>query len=441
MEQHPGRPQKRSFEDGQTKSPGCPAGASRNVDAGWSSPVARQAHNLKVVGSNPTPATKHTNGPPRAGRLYVRLWRAPEFEPLQGGRKEASPRGATKNTNLLLPQPKQKSPPAHSAGFFVAFNSIGVVLKNQSDLTRIDDICWGGGVLEKFAFILINEYVSYLTVGSYVLVLVPGILTVLLDNRTSRLQRAEYFSLTCAAIFAACLIGMSSIWTMDAMMGGYVWVIVVLNAFSAAAFGVFLGMIACARARDGFGSKFWGLLGFVPLANLWLLFKRSRQEDPSDVSTDPFWGGGSGVILGIVLSVAGGIVSVFTDRLVSANLDAAQKGPDFGSQYMALILRHYGLQGTLNQLAQDDGFPVVIDEFTNLTGMVADGTVLRRNFLVTENGTAVLLPTEAESGAFACEDAGLSQILAAGGTVRDIYVADNGRQLADYSITLASCSK
>ncbi len=28
------------------------------ADAGWSSPVARQAHNLKVVGSNPTPATK-----------------------------------------------------------------------------------------------------------------------------------------------------------------------------------------------------------------------------------------------------------------------------------------------------------------------------------------------------------------------------------------------
>ena len=29
------------------------------VDAGWSSPVARQAHNLKVVGSNPTPATSN----------------------------------------------------------------------------------------------------------------------------------------------------------------------------------------------------------------------------------------------------------------------------------------------------------------------------------------------------------------------------------------------
>ena len=29
-----------------------------DIVAGWSSPVARQAHNLKVVGSNPTPATK-----------------------------------------------------------------------------------------------------------------------------------------------------------------------------------------------------------------------------------------------------------------------------------------------------------------------------------------------------------------------------------------------
>ena len=29
--------------------------------AGWSSPVARQAHNLKVVGSNPTPATNFHN--------------------------------------------------------------------------------------------------------------------------------------------------------------------------------------------------------------------------------------------------------------------------------------------------------------------------------------------------------------------------------------------
>ena len=35
--------------------------AKHPTTAGWSSPVARQAHNLKVVGSNPTPATKSQN--------------------------------------------------------------------------------------------------------------------------------------------------------------------------------------------------------------------------------------------------------------------------------------------------------------------------------------------------------------------------------------------
>ena len=36
----------------------CRALKSQLLDAGWSSLVARQAHNLKVAGSNPAPATK-----------------------------------------------------------------------------------------------------------------------------------------------------------------------------------------------------------------------------------------------------------------------------------------------------------------------------------------------------------------------------------------------
>ena len=32
------------------------------IDAGWSSPVAREAHNLEVTGSNPVPATLRKSG-------------------------------------------------------------------------------------------------------------------------------------------------------------------------------------------------------------------------------------------------------------------------------------------------------------------------------------------------------------------------------------------
>ena len=51
--------------------------------AGWSSPVARQAHNLKVVGSNPTPATNFIP-------VYKRLDAA-----LRGGFCVSNTRGST----------------------------------------------------------------------------------------------------------------------------------------------------------------------------------------------------------------------------------------------------------------------------------------------------------------------------------------------------------
>ena len=49
---------------------------NRPFDAGWSSPVARQAHNLKVVGSNPTPATKikARNANALAGFFSAQIW-------------------------------------------------------------------------------------------------------------------------------------------------------------------------------------------------------------------------------------------------------------------------------------------------------------------------------------------------------------------------------
>lgn len=43
---------------------------SPHGDAGWSSPVARQAHNLKVAGSNPAPATKSSTTHPTQPRKH-----------------------------------------------------------------------------------------------------------------------------------------------------------------------------------------------------------------------------------------------------------------------------------------------------------------------------------------------------------------------------------
>ena len=48
----------RNLDGGLRPSEGRRLSIDKPFGAGWSSPVARQAHNLKVTGSNPVPATK-----------------------------------------------------------------------------------------------------------------------------------------------------------------------------------------------------------------------------------------------------------------------------------------------------------------------------------------------------------------------------------------------
>ena len=65
-------------------SPPGNRGDPTTTNAGWSSPVARQAHNLKVIGSNPIPATKFlheirsiqaASDTPSAGGVLLPAWR------------------------------------------------------------------------------------------------------------------------------------------------------------------------------------------------------------------------------------------------------------------------------------------------------------------------------------------------------------------------------
>ena len=57
-----------------------PAYNKHLIDAGWSSLVARRAHNPKVVGSNPAPATK-CQKPVYNGLFYCLLFKIDPLSP------------------------------------------------------------------------------------------------------------------------------------------------------------------------------------------------------------------------------------------------------------------------------------------------------------------------------------------------------------------------
>ena len=71
---------------------------SQHVGAGWSSPVARQAHNLKVAGSNPAPATNKAPGPMDGGFVgFGRLWSLDLVQPERPKAAETTQRSCGKS--------------------------------------------------------------------------------------------------------------------------------------------------------------------------------------------------------------------------------------------------------------------------------------------------------------------------------------------------------
>ena len=83
---NPGRPSRPTMPRPHQIRPYRSGGPSPTIAAGWSSPVARQAHNLKVVGSNPTPATNFVTctGTPLSSSgvfVFVAMARMPARRP------------------------------------------------------------------------------------------------------------------------------------------------------------------------------------------------------------------------------------------------------------------------------------------------------------------------------------------------------------------------
>ena len=99
-------------------------GAQNN--AGWSSPVARQAHNLKAAGSNPAPATKHT-------KFHIATRSTQSSSPLRSRSFLRSDRGSS--------PPGERSAPDRSVLRRRTDAQAGRALPS-TDLAPVHDVVW-----------------------------------------------------------------------------------------------------------------------------------------------------------------------------------------------------------------------------------------------------------------------------------------------------------
>ncbi len=103
-------------QDSRNKSGAKPFITNTHPDAGWSSPVARQAHNLKVTGSNPVPAPTDTNTPePKRPGVFCLAALSTPCRSSQARIAPSSPWSVASISPRLAPDPHRLAYLAHQA--------------------------------------------------------------------------------------------------------------------------------------------------------------------------------------------------------------------------------------------------------------------------------------------------------------------------------------
>jgi hypothetical protein len=293
-------------------------------------------------------------------------------------------------------------------------------------------------MLEDFAISFTNQSEATLMAWGIGLSLL-GFALALRMRRNSQwsLQRVPYF-LAFAGIFVlSSALSLAWMATFEAMKHGVLWLLVASIFLGIAAFGYVYGVISHARSVSGYGDGGSAWMAFVPIANLFLLFKAPIQKDETK-SAARMAGNFVEVVLGLfLLALAQGITKA-SDDVLDNMIERAGADAELQSISTEAILRAQGLETTLSQMAAEVPSQQV-DDTTTLLRVEARATTLRYVYRVDTN--AQNLPTSVRRGLTEhnCTYEALAPVIQAGATIEHFYGRPDGTELGTVTINQAIC--
>ncbi|CAI9417186.1 hypothetical protein ANOBCDAF_03912 [Pleomorphomonas sp. T1.2MG-36] len=249
-----------------------------------------------------------------------------------------------------------------------------------------------------------------------------------------RLARGTYvFAIGLAGlVHALCFFSWAH--TAEAIVAGRAWMLMLDAASAWFALGLVLALLAVARSYDAYGHAQGAVLAFIPIANLWLIFSRSR--DKSGAVFPWFAKGFVGVVLGLVLATSGNAVTkqILEDR-VSSILDS-KTFP--GETYAQFLVNNWGLRDALDNIFNFDGKPFDVDFTTTLVDMDVEGTTVSFFYRLGALGTMFGV-SESSIKANACDTPLVLTLLRAGATFKHVFKDKNGRDVSVVTVRRGDC--
>lgn len=208
--------------------------------------------------------------------------------------------------------------------------------------------------------------------------------------------------------------------------------------------GIATYAISAARSQDVRGNTARAWLGFIPLANLWLLF--SPGDDTVRGVTKPrsglarFMGDPLLILMGLVVFVLAQSINTVTEEAMSSEdlYDSPALQRIMGN---AITAKGETVEEAFarEELQAQSTLPVQLDDITILTKVQAEGTTLLMYHLVKDRIT--LKPAFHQMLADnQCQPEIFRQELTRGGRIQMTYIDPDGAVIGDYTITGSDCN-
>jgi hypothetical protein len=291
--------------------------------------------------------------------------------------------------------------------------------------------------MEGFSLAYISLDETALRSIGYVIFIFGGLVAGQTVDARAGLSRTPYF-VFCSAQFLM-LGAVQIIWlgAAQAVEGGYLWALVAIDTLTRLGVGYSAGWSAMARSQDGWLTPKNAWMAFVPFANLALLFKSSvYPNSPSQMPVIRLARGWLGIVIGVaMLFVYVTISATVKEELARQDKVAAAQTPE---EWVEKSIRSTGLEATLRKLAADQK-PTKVDSATTMTRIEAEGTQLRRTYVVTGTISALSDEMKSEIAAWICAHPPFVKLLRAGGSLKEVYVRTDGSQIGAQLVTGALC--
>ena len=219
---------------------------------------------------------------------------------------------------------------------------------------------------------------------------------------------------------------------------GLLSILVIVAMGSFALFGAAIYYASAARSRHIHGETSSAWLGFVPLANLWLVFKGGAA---STYDPDKARGQLSRFLLDPLLVIGALIVLVLSQGFDKAFEDTAYYNPNDSEVLINLIANAQTIEERFAIEARLSGaeLPVRVDEVTIFSKIEAQGETLRITYDVEQDISSFRPDFKTTLAQIQCAPEMFGPDISRGGTVEMIYRAPGGRIIETYEITQSDC--